>query len=173
MKRSLLALTVVAMAAMAAPGHAESSIGAATFSSTGPAVQVNSEPGSESYQVPLAGSLVGAFNDDDLGLAKQDVTCTLTANGIAASSPIPGDDPIWNFECSNGDASLTASALLIGGNRPLQRGPVVTGLNVVEIGGVIVFNGEVHEPDSPDHVMTCRGTLQNGTVAINLACIIL
>ena len=170
MKKSLLVLAVVALAAFGGPVQAETTVAGATLQSSGAAVQISEEVGAESYQVPLSGTFAGVLDDDGMTPSTSDVTCTLTANGIAATNPIPDDNPSWQIDCANADASFTAALTLIGGNRPLQKGAAVSGFSIIEIGGPIAFNGE---EGAHGHVATCRGPIQYSPLTINMACAIL
>lgn len=166
MKRTLIGLMLATLAIAGGSASAETTVAAGTLSATGAATQVSEEPGAETWSIGINASFAGLVEGVE---GTYDYACTLTANGIAATKPIPDDNPSWVVSCANGDASQTLQLEMVGGNRPLQRGPVVTGWNFVEVGGPATINGELHEEIG--HVATCRGLLKLPT--IELACVIL
>lgn len=163
MKKSLIVLMLSALAIFGGSANAAETVAGATLSATGEATQVSEEEGLETWQIGINATLAGLV---EAGADNDNYACTLTANGIAATKPIPDDNPFWTIECANADESSTLLLELQGGNRPIQRSGVSTGWNFLEIGGPITIDGDYHY-----HVATCRGLLSLPT--IELACVVL
>ena len=174
MRKSLIVVMLAVLAIFGGSANAADTVAAGHISATGEATQVseagedeNGDPvGEDIWEIAMNASFAGLIEGD--APATADLTCTLTANGIAATNPIPDDNPFWTIACANADETSTLLLELEGGNRPIRRNspPIETGWNVPEVGGPATINGDYH-----NHVATCRGLLSLPT--IELACVIL
>lgn len=176
MRKSLIVLMLATLAIFGGSASAADTVAAGTLRATGEATQVseagedeNGNPvGEDVWSIAMNASFVGLVEGD--APASVELSCTLTANGIAATNPIPDDNPFWLVECSNEDATSTLTLQLEGGNRPIKRatpaGTIDAGFSLPEVGGPATINGDLH-----GHVATCRGIFDLPT--IELACVIL